>query len=91
MPRAIRNPPLKHDSTVRALVGVIIAGTKNELVSSRVDIDNNALPSAVAVDPFGALVFAALLGNNRVVALDSRTGIEVVQSVLHTAIVATHA
>jgi DNA-binding beta-propeller fold protein YncE len=72
--------PLGHDSTVRALAGVFDPAAKAEDVSSRVDIDNNIQPSAVLADPHGAVVFVALMGNNRVVALDARTGQELTRA-----------
>jgi DNA-binding beta-propeller fold protein YncE len=67
---ARENTELDFEKTVRAMVGGIDAGTATEVVADRFDFDNSTLALALSPSPGGAILFAALAGNDRVVALD---------------------
>ena len=61
---------LDFEKTVRAMVGAIHTGAAAELVPARLDFDNSTLALALAPSPGGAVLFAALAGNDRVVAIE---------------------
>lgn len=66
--------PLTFESTVRAMVAQVELDSFAENLSVRADIDDAALPSAVAWSPLGDLVFVTLLASNDIAVLDSETG-----------------
>ena len=68
--------PLTFETSIRALVSSVDPAAGAETVAGRIDLDDSSLPSAVAADPFGSKLLVTLQGNNRLVALDARTGAE---------------
>jgi DNA-binding beta-propeller fold protein YncE/cytochrome c peroxidase len=56
--------PMNPDNFVRAIVCVIDMSTEAELLAKRIDIDNRALPAAVAFSPVGDLAYVLLQGSN---------------------------
>jgi large repetitive protein len=68
---------LTHDTTVRTLVGRLNLVTGQETVAARIDVDDSSQPSAVALSPWGAHALVTFQGNNRLLALDARTGEEI--------------
>ncbi len=74
---ARENTELDFDKTVRVLIGTVDTAGASERVAARRDIDNSSLALALAPSPGGALLFVALAGNDRIVALDPWQGAEV--------------
>jgi hypothetical protein len=63
--------PMNPDSFVRAIVCVIDMSTEGELLERRIDVDNRALPAAVAFSPVGDLAYVLLQGSNWVGIFDA--------------------
>ena len=63
--------PMNPDNFVRAIVCVIDMSTEGELLERRIDIDNRALPAAVAFSPVGDLAYVLLQGSNWVGIFDA--------------------
>lgn len=61
---------LSFDNTVRTIVSKIDMSTGEEVLASRVDINDADMACAVAFSPYGNMAFVALQGNNKVVMLD---------------------
>ena len=57
---------LSHETTVRPLVSVIDVMAGQELVASRIDLDDRSLPSHVEFSPFGDFAILTLAGSNRI-------------------------
>jgi hypothetical protein len=64
---------LNHEDTVRSLVAQLDLVGNTETVANRIDLDNSHFPTALCFSPRGDLVFAALIGNEQVAVLDTRT------------------
>ncbi|WP_261404718.1 PA14 domain-containing protein [Chenggangzhangella methanolivorans] len=62
--------PLNFQNTVRAIVSRVDLTTGLEDLSSRIDVDNAGVVSAVAIHPNGAYLFAALETTRTVAVLD---------------------
>jgi YVTN family beta-propeller protein len=56
--------PMNPDNFVRAIVCVIDMSTEGERLEKRIDVDNRALPTAVAFSPVGDLAYVLLQGSN---------------------------
>ncbi len=65
---------LSFETMVRVLIGSVDADAGLELVDRRIDIDDASLALALAPSPGGAVLFVALAGNHRVVAVDPWQG-----------------
>jgi YVTN family beta-propeller protein len=61
---------LNFQNTVRAIVSRIDLATGLEDLSSRIDVDNSGIVSAIAFHPSGAYLFAALQSSREVAVLD---------------------
>lgn len=61
---------LNFETTVRVMLGAIETATTLERVGDRIDVDNSSMLLALTPSPHGGLLFAALAGNDRVLALD---------------------
>jgi YVTN family beta-propeller protein len=61
---------LTFDNTVRTIVSKINMATSEEVLSSRIDINDAEMACAVEFSPYGNIAFVALQGNNRVVMID---------------------
>ncbi len=57
---------LTHDTTVRPLVSILDVQAAQELIASRVDLDDRSLPIHVEFSPYGNLAIVTLAGSNRV-------------------------
>ncbi len=72
--------PLRHDATLRSLIGKVSVDTRQEQLSRRADIDDTSQPSAVALSPSGAHVLVTMQGSNLLVALSQHNGVEVARA-----------
>lgn len=66
--------PLNFENTVRAIVSFIDTATGREIADRRKDLDNRALPTAVAFSPAGDILYVATSASNTVEALDAVSG-----------------
>ena len=70
----VSGEPLNFENTVRAIVSQVDLVANTEVVSARRDLDNRAMPVAIAFDERGQNVFVALQGSNAVDVLDATDG-----------------
>lgn len=68
---------LTFENTVRSMVSRIGLAGSRELEDRRRDLDNRALPSAVAFTPRGDFALVATLASNAIDVLDARSGVKV--------------
>ena len=71
---------LDFETTVRTMVGAIDTATAVEQASARRDLDNSALALSLAPSTGGGVLFVALAGNDRVVAIDPWRGGELARA-----------
>ena len=65
---------LTHDSTVRAMTGVVDLASAREAVGRRIDFNDREGPHAAAFSPLGDYVFVAMRGSNTVEIVDAYSG-----------------
>jgi DNA-binding beta-propeller fold protein YncE len=63
--------PMNPDNFVRAIVCVVDMSSEGERLEKRIDVDNRALPTAVAFSPVGDLAYVLLQGSNWVGIFDA--------------------
>ncbi len=68
---------LKADTTTRAIVSRLNLTTDAEILSSRIDIDNQSLPMSAVYNEFGNLAFVAHHTSNAIVAIDTLDNLQV--------------
>ena len=67
---------LNHQNTVRAIASRVDLAANTESYGSRVDFDNASMASALAFDPTGVFMFAALETSREVAVVDAYKGAE---------------
>ena len=70
----VSGEPLNFENTVRAIVSQVDLVANGEILSARRDLDNRAMPVAVAFDAQGRFAFVALQGSNAVDVLNAADG-----------------
>jgi len=71
--------PLAFDNVVRTAISPINLGTSSEELARRLDIDNHGQPSSVLYSPTGNYLFVTMQGNNRIVVIDPKRGLELLK------------
>ncbi|WP_075341626.1 PKD domain-containing protein [Tenacibaculum agarivorans] len=71
--------PLTFDNSVRTAISPINLTTSKEELNNRLDIDNHGQPSSALFSPTGNYLFITMQGNNRIVVVDPKTGIEILK------------
>ena len=70
----VSGEPLNFENTVRAIVSQVDLTANGEVLSARRDLDNRAMPVAVAFDAQARYAFVALQGSNAVDVLNAADG-----------------
>ncbi|MCK8521077.1 PKD domain-containing protein [Aquimarina sp. D1M17] len=70
---------LTFDNVVRTAISPINLVSSTEIVSNRLDIDNHGQPSSALFSPNGNYLFITMQGNNRIIVLDPKRGLELVK------------
>ena len=70
----VSGEPLNFENTVRAIVSQVDLAANREVLSAPRDLDNRAMPVAVAFDAEARYAFVALQGSNAVDVLDAADG-----------------
>ncbi|PXA04398.1 hypothetical protein DDZ13_07655 [Coraliomargarita sinensis] len=65
---------LTFENTVRPIISVVDLSSSSEVISSRLDLNDRAMPVAVSHTPLGDYVFALLQGSNAVDVIDAYSG-----------------
>ncbi len=71
--------PLVFDNAVRTAISPINLTTSTEELAKRLDIDNHGQPSSVLYSPTGNYLFVTMQGNNRIVVIDPKRGLELLK------------
>ncbi len=71
--------PLTFDNAVRTAVSSINSITNKEELAKRLDIDNHGQPSAALYSPTGNYLFVTMQGNNRMIVIDPKRGLELLK------------
>ncbi|WP_282079957.1 PKD domain-containing protein [Aquimarina algiphila] len=71
--------PLVFDNVVRTAISPINLATSKEELTKRLDIDNHGQPSSVLYSPTGNYLFVTMQGNNRIVVIDPKRGLELLK------------
>ncbi len=71
--------PLTFDNVVRTAISPINLTTSKEELSKRLDIDNHGQPSSAIYSPTGNYLFVTMQGNNRIVVIDPKRGLELLK------------
>ncbi|SHJ27430.1 PKD domain-containing protein [Aquimarina spongiae] len=71
--------PLTFDNVVRTAISPINLVTSTEILPSRLDIDNHGQPSSALFSPSGNYLFVTMQGNNRIVVIDPKRGMELLK------------
>ncbi|WP_162555741.1 PKD domain-containing protein [Reichenbachiella versicolor] len=64
------------DNSVRTAISKLDLNTATETVTERMDIDNHGQPSAAMFTPTGNYLFVTMQGNNHLIAIDPKKGLE---------------
>ncbi|MGY3792864.1 PKD domain-containing protein [Aquimarina sp. 433] len=67
---------LTFDNVVRTAISPLNLTTSTEILQNRLDIDNHGQPSSALFSPTGNYLFITMQGNNRIVVIDPKTGLE---------------
>ncbi len=70
---------LTFDNAVRTALSRLDLATGNEVLAERMDIDNHGQPSSAIFSPTGNYLFVTMQGNNHLVAIDPKKGLELFQ------------
>ncbi|WP_299315804.1 PKD domain-containing protein [uncultured Aquimarina sp.] len=71
--------PLVFDNVVRTAISPINLISGNEDISKRLDIDNHGQPSSALYTPTGNYLLVTMQGNNRIVVIDPKKGLELLK------------
>lgn len=71
--------PLVFDNVVRTAISPINLSTSKEELTKRLDIDNHGQPSSALYTPTGNYLFVTMQGNNRIVVIDPKRGLELLK------------
>ncbi|SEL80476.1 Por secretion system C-terminal sorting domain-containing protein [Aquimarina amphilecti] len=71
--------PLSFDNIVRTAISSIDLTVDKENLNKRLDIDNHGQPSSALYTPTGNYLFVTMQGNNRIVVIDPKTGLELLK------------
>ncbi|WP_298313478.1 PKD domain-containing protein [uncultured Aquimarina sp.] len=71
--------PLVFDNVVRTAISPINLVNGQEDVSKRLDIDNHGQPSSALYTPTGNYLLVTMQGNNRIVVIDPKKGLELLK------------
>ncbi len=71
--------PLTFDNSVRTAISPINLTTGKEDITKRLDIDNHGQPSSALYTPTGNYLFVTMQGNNRIVVIDPKRGLELLK------------
>ncbi|MEW7290074.1 PKD domain-containing protein [Aquimarina sp. 2304DJ70-9] len=71
--------PLTFDNAVRTAISSINLTTSQEELTKRLDIDNHGQPSSALYSPTGNYLFVTMQGNNRIVVIDPKRGLELLK------------
>jgi len=70
---------LVFDNSVRTAISPINLTTNKEELANRLDIDNHGQPSSALFTPTGNYLFVTMQGNNRIVVIDPKRGLELLK------------
>ncbi len=70
---------LTFDNVVRTAISPINLVNSTENLPKRLDIDNHGQPSSVLFSPNGNYLFVTMQGNNRIVVIDPKRGLELIK------------
>ncbi|AUP77536.1 PKD domain-containing protein [Flavivirga eckloniae] len=71
--------PMTFDNAVRTAISPINLTTSTEELTKRLDIDNHGQPSSALYTPTGNYLFITMQGNNRIVVIDPKKGLELLK------------
>ncbi|SNR17253.1 PKD domain-containing protein [Tenacibaculum jejuense] len=71
---------LTFDNAVRTAISPINLTTGKEDLGNRLDFDNHGQPSSALYSPTGNYLFVTMQGNNRIIVIDPKTGIEILKT-----------
>lgn len=71
---------LTFDNIVRTAISSLDLKNNSERIAKRLDIDNHGQPSAVTYTPTGNHLITTMQGNNRIVIIDPKTGLELLKA-----------
>ncbi|WP_298543897.1 PKD domain-containing protein [uncultured Aquimarina sp.] len=71
--------PLVFDNVVRTAISPINLVNGEENISKRLDIDNHGQPSSALYTPTGNYLLVTMQGNNRIVVIDPKKGLELLK------------
>jgi len=70
---------LTFDNSVRTAISPIDLKISKEKLANRLDIDNHGQPSSALFTPTGNYLFVTMQGNNRIVVIDPKRGLELLK------------
>ncbi|MCR9252476.1 MAG: PKD domain-containing protein, partial [bacterium] len=71
---------LTFDNAVRTAISQLDLNLGTEVISNRIDIDNHGQPSFAQFSPSGNHLFLAMQGNNHLIVIDPKTGLELLKT-----------
>ncbi|TPN85116.1 PKD domain-containing protein [Aquimarina algicola] len=71
--------PLTFDNVVRTAISPIDLTIGKENINQRIDIDNHGQPSSALYTPSGNYIIVTMQGNNRIVVIDPKKGLELLK------------